>query len=249
MIDNETLLRGIEATENEVAHAIQDNHSRELEVIFAALEQVLRGYNEFADQKEILDDKLESAQLFLTVKSFNSLRVAMKVLENGYTQQALTLIRTVMEDQLVAKDIKTHPPTLDAIFEDAGKMGKREFTFQSMAERLPPEAKEVWDKKYGFASSFAAHPRPMSMNKLVGFEQGLKMAPKPGPRYDRSMVIPTLVLAMVELLEVKNTVAELTSGSNWEYDAQPVFNVVEFTYRNLVTLMKKELQELDDASG
>ena len=158
---------GIEATENEVLSTILENHSHELEVVYAALEQILRGFNEFSDRKERLDNKLESARVFLTIKSFNSLRVAMKVLENGYTQQALTLIRTVMEDQLVVEDAENYPLTLDALFDDEYELGKGKLTFSNMAERLSPKAKTAWDYHYGFASRYAGHPRPLSIRKLV----------------------------------------------------------------------------------
>ena len=269
MTENERLLDGIEAIEQEVASTILEQHSYEFEVVSAALEQILRGINEFADQKQELDDTLERAQLFLTVRSFNSLRVAMTVLENGYTQQALTLIRTVMEDQLVVKDIENHPPTLDALFEDAEHMGRREFRFQTMADRLPPEAKKAWDmgrrefrfqtmadrlppeakkawdKKYGFASSFAAHPRPLSMQKLIEFEMDGKKSVRTGGRYERPAVIAVLFFAILEIPDVLSTLGGLTSclGSDWENSALSVRKKVEIACRNLANAAKKELGE------
>ena len=251
MTENERLLDGIEAIEQEVASTILEQHSYEFEVVSAALEQILRGINEFADQKQELDDTLERARLFLTVRSFNSLRVAMTVLENGYTQQALTLIRTVMEDQLVVKDIENHPPTLDALFEDAEHMGRREFRFQTMADRLPPEAKEAWDKKYGFASSFAAHPRPLSMQKLIEFEMDGKKSVRTGGRYERPSVIAVLFFAILEIPDVLSTLGRLTSclGSDWENSALSVRKKVEIACRNLANAAKKELGEWATTGG
>ena len=138
-------INGIEATENEVASTIPENHSRELEIVYAALDQILRGFNEFADHKERPDNKLESARVFLTTRSFNSLRVAMKVLERGYTQQALTLIRTVMEDQLVLADAENHPPALDALFDDEYELWKGKLTLSNMAQRVSSKTQSAWD--------------------------------------------------------------------------------------------------------
>ena len=45
---------------------------------------------------------------------------AKRVLEFGYYQQALTLIRMAMEDQLVAEDAEGNPPTLAALMRDEG---------------------------------------------------------------------------------------------------------------------------------
>ena len=182
---DERLLSGIEAVEKEVASAILEHHPYEFEVVYAALEQILRGFNEFANQKENLDDKLESAQFLLTVRSFNSLRVAIKILENGYTQQALALIRTVMEDQLVVNDLENHAPTLGALLDDADKMRDRQFTFGKMAQRESLKTKKAWDHSYGFASSFAAHPRKLSLRKLFAVDPNGKIILKPGSHYDR----------------------------------------------------------------
>ena len=104
-------MRVIELNENDVASQIRMNHGRELEVVDAALDQILQGLDAFAYVKQRPDSRLEDAQMFLAVRSFNSLHIARQLLEHGYYQQASALVRMAMEDQLVAEDAETHPPT------------------------------------------------------------------------------------------------------------------------------------------
>ena len=247
---NKRLLYGIEAVEEEVASTILENHSYEFEVVYAVLEQILRGFNEFADQKEKLDDKLESAQFLLTVRSFNTLRVAMKALENGYTQQALALIRTVMEDQLVVNDIENHAPAL-ALFVRVVKKHKSQFTFGKMAQRASLKTKEAWDHNYGFASRFAAHPRELSLRKLFAVDPDGKIILKPGSRYDRVEVNTAIFYTLGELLKVMATTAKLTYsvGSSWANDALSVIEEVNSLYWHIDDEAKKELEESATTGG
>ena len=110
-------MRVIELNEIDVATQIRMTHGRELEVVDAALGQILQGLDAFAYVKQRPDSRLGNAQMFLAVRSFNSLHTARQLLERGYYQQASTLVRMAMEDQLVAEDAETHPPTLDALLD------------------------------------------------------------------------------------------------------------------------------------
>ena len=160
-------MRVIELNENEVASLIRMNHGRELEVVDAALDQILQGLDTFAYVKQRPDSRLEDAQMFLAVRSFNSLHIARQVLERGYYQQASALVRMAMEDQLVAEDAETHPPTLDALLDDKGSISSGDLTYGKMASRISPEAKKAWDEKYGDLSERAAHPRRLSPNPPI----------------------------------------------------------------------------------
>ena len=157
-------MRVIELNENDVASQIRMNHGRELEVVDAALDQILQGLDAFAYVKQRPDSRLEDAQMFLAVRSFNSLHIARQLLERGYYQQASALVRMAMEDQLVAEDAETHPPTLDALLDDKGSISSGDLTYSKMAERISREAKKAWDEKYGDLSERAAHPRRLSPN-------------------------------------------------------------------------------------
>ncbi len=68
-------MRVIESNENDVSSQIRMNHGRELEVVDAALDQILQGLDAFAYEKQRADSRLEDAQMFLAVRSFNSLHI------------------------------------------------------------------------------------------------------------------------------------------------------------------------------
>ena len=90
--------RALEAIENEVASAILANHACELALVDADLNQIIIGFNDFSSLKGRPDNRLESAWIFLAIRSFNALRTARQTLERGYYQQAMTLVRIAMED-------------------------------------------------------------------------------------------------------------------------------------------------------
>ena len=173
-------MRVIELNENDVASQIRMNHGRELEVVDAALDQILRGLDAFAYVKQRPDSRLEDAQMFLAVRSFNSLHIARQLLEHGYYQQASALVRMAMEDQVVAEDAETHPLTLDALLDDKGSISSGYLTYGKMAERISPEAKKAWDEKYGDLSERAAHPRRLSLLALTTVRRNVR----PGGHYE-----------------------------------------------------------------
>ena len=138
-----TYSRIVQLLDEEAAADIRAHYYQELIVVDAALDQILGGLDDFGSIKGKPDSRLESARLFLATRSFNSLWTARQVLERGYFQQAMALIRMVMEDQLIADDIAIHPPTLDGLLDENKNIG----SFASMADRLGPQGRAVWNEK------------------------------------------------------------------------------------------------------
>lgn len=129
----ENYMETIERIEDEVAFTILANHARDLAVVDAALNQIIIGFNDFSSRKGNPDNRLESVRIFLAIRSFNSLRTARQTLERGYYQQAMTLVRMAMEDQLVAEDAEAYTPTLDALLDGNGKIGRGVLALTKMA--------------------------------------------------------------------------------------------------------------------
>ena len=201
-----------------VASTIRANHAQEFRLVDSALDQILRGLEDFADRKDEPDNALENARLLLATRSFNSLWIATQILERGYYQQALTLVRMAMEDQLVARDAENHPQTLDALLEGKGRIGRNEFALDNMAERISPEEKVGWQREYGEASAYGTHPRPESMRSLLLVEpDGQKALLPGGVGYDKGMVDAILYYLLSELMNVLATLARVASsiGSEW----------------------------------
>ena len=244
-MDDLSYLNRIEEIENEVASTIRMNHAREFEIVDAALDQTLLGLNEFGSRKERPDNRLESARLFLAVRSFNSLRIARQTLERGYYQQALTLVRMAMEDQLVAEDAENHPPTLTALLEGEGKIGKRDLALQKMAERVSPKAREVWDANYGTVSKRAAHPRLESMQGLTATGPDGQTTLWPGSQYDEVEVRIVLYYVLRELALVFATVAKLTCsvGSDWANRSISTLDKVNSLWRQIDEWAAEQLGE------
>ena len=230
----------IELNENDVATQIRMNHSRELEVVDAALDQILQGLDAFAYVKQRPDSRLKDAQMFLAVRSFNSLHIARQLLERGYYQQSSTLIRMAMEDQLVAEDAETHPPTLDALLDVKGTISSGDLTYSKMAERISPEAKKAWDDRYGDLSARAAHPRRSSLLTLTTVRRTVR----PGGHYDEIQVKVTFLYLLEQLGQVLRTVGLLTAnvGSPWVEGARPALRDMTTLYREIVDWFEGQSQ-------
>jgi hypothetical protein len=238
-------MRVIELNENDVASQIRMNHGRELEVVDAALDQILQGLDAFAYVKQrpdsrLEDSRLENAQMFLAVRSFNSLHIARQLLEHGYYQQASALVRMAMEDQLVAEDAETHPPTLDALLDDKGSISSGDLTYGKMAERISPEAKKAWDEKYGDLSERAAHPRRLSLLALTTVRRTVR----PGGHYDAVQVKVTFLYLLEQLGQVLRTVGLLTANveSPWIEGARPALRDMTALYREIAEWFERQLQ-------
>ena len=226
--------------ENDVATQIRMNHGRELEVVDAALDQILQGLDAFAYVKQRPDSRLEEAQMFLAVRSFNSLHTARQLVERGYNQQASTLVRMAMEDQLVVEDAETHPPTLDALLDDKGSISSGDLAYGKMAERISPEAQKGWKEKYGDLSARAAHPRRLSLLGLTTVRQTVL----PGGHYDEVQVKVTFLYLLEQLGNVLRTVGLLTANVDcpWAEGARPALRDMTTLYREMVEWLDRRSQ-------
>lgn len=210
-------MRALERIEDEVASTILANHAHELGVVDAALNQIIIGFNDFSASKGKPDNRLESARIFLAIRSFDALRTARRTLERCYYQQAMTLVRMAMEDQLVAEDAEVYSPTLDALLDGDGKIGRGDLALTNMAGRISPKAKEAWESNYRFASEYAAHPRERSLRGLLSTGLDGQVTLQAGSNYDEVEVNAVLSCLLRELVLVMYTTAKLNAGagSDW----------------------------------
>ena len=238
-------LLSINQSDTQTAITVREKHARPLMVVEAGLETIASGLSEFEALKQRPDNPLEVARLFLATRSFKSLRVSVQVLERGYYQQAMTLVRMSMEDQLVVEDAENHPPTLDALLKGDGKLGRGDLSLAKMAERVSTDAKCAWDVDYGSLSEFAAHPRFGSIRGLV--ETGPQGQPtlRFGGYYDELWVNNVLYHMLRQLALLIETVAKLTTavGSTWSDTALGAFNEVNDLWRNLDCWASQQLQQ------
>ena len=238
-------LLSIDKTDDQAASTIRARHGRELDAAEAALDDILRGLSDFGAQKRKPDNRIESARLFLATRSFNSLRTAIQVLERGYYQQAMALVRMAKEDQLVAQDIENNPPTLAALLDGKDKLGKGTLTFGKMAERVSTKAKRVWDDDYGMLSEYGAHTRLKSLRELVTTDPNGQILLQAGGRYDEMWVNVVLYYALRELVQVFATVAKLTAfaGIDWAPGAMSTLAEVDSLWRRIDQRAREQLEE------
>ena len=243
-------LISVDKTDAETAAAIWERHAREFNAVETALDDILRGLSDFGSQKVKPDSRLESARLFLATRSFNSLRTAAQVLERGYYQQAMALVRMAKEDQMVALDSEDNPATLSALFDDEGKIGRGDLTLGKMAERASRKTKEVWDDDYGMLSRYGAHPRTGSIRGLIEVRSDGRRVLRPGGYDDEVWVRAALYHMLRELVHVIATVAKVTAlaGIDWGTGAIPTLKELDFLWRRIDERAREQLGETIEGS-
>ena len=201
-----SLMEGIAKAETEVRAATLEKYGKEFKVIEESMEFIIDQTNLFSYKKLEQLGALQAARIHLIVRSLNSVRMATGALALGYYQQALTLLRMVAEDQLVARDVIKHAPTLDALMNNPARIDK----FSTMAQRQSSEFEKHWKDYYGMLSAYGAHPRPESIFSLAAFSptEGVRTV-QPGPFYDEDWIQDLLRITRTELKEMVGAILEL----------------------------------------
>ena len=243
-------LMAVDEAAAETAAIIRERHAREFSAVEAALDDILRGLSAFGSQKQKPDSRLESARLFLATRSFNSLRTAAQMLERGYYQQAMALVRMAKEDQMVALDSESNPSTLSALLDDDGKLGRRDLALGKMAERVSAKTKEAWDDDYGMLSRYGAHPRRGSLEELVEVGPDGQIVLRPGSHYDETWVYVVLYYTLRELVQVFATVAKITAlaGIDWVTSSLPTLKELDLLWRQIDDRAREQLGEPIESS-
>ena len=241
---NEYLMT-VDKTDAETAAIIRERHAREINAVEAALDEILRGFSDFGSHRQKPDNRLESARLFLATRSFNSVRTALQVLERGYYQQAMALVRMAKEDQMVALDSESNPATLSALLDGNGKLGSGDLALGKMAERVSAKTKQVWEDDYGLLSHYGAHPRRGSIEELVEIGSDGQVVLRAGSHYDEVWVNIALYYMLRELVQMFATVGKLTAsaGVNWASGAVSTLEEVDILWRQIDRRAREELGE------
>ncbi|MBI4337586.1 MAG: hypothetical protein HY683_07160 [Chloroflexi bacterium] len=150
--------------EDEVKQEIANKHKEELHLLQKLLDVYIQGFSSIGSFTRTADNDAEYAQLLLTARSFNSLRSAHSLLQQGYYEPALVLTRSVHEDWLVAKDCEANKATLEGLLENPDTFWKGALAFANMAKRHG--FRDAWQRNYGDLSTIA-HPRRRALTILV----------------------------------------------------------------------------------
>lgn len=216
-----------------------------LDVVDTALEDILRAFDMLEQHGySVPTFSVRDAQLRLVARSFNSIQAALLVMRRGYFQQALTLVRMVSEDQLVAEDVAIHPPTLEALFHDTAKLGQGDLSYSAMAERISKKAKAAWRQNYGDLSRYGAHPRMGSLMGVLTQTDG-RTTLGLGGRYQEIATAWFFLELFAQLKYMFVRVGESTGEAsvNWVDGAVPTFELVEKEWNQLEDWAHEQLRE------
>lgn len=173
-----------------------------------------RTLKEFKTTGEI--SPLEIAWLLLVAQSFYSLRCAYDLLQKGYYNQAVILIRSAEENYLTGRHCKISERTIDALLAGKGKLKK----FQQMAEDISSDFGKNWRINYGHLSEIA-HPRQLAMSMAIN-SKGNKL--NIGLSYDENRFIPTCQSLLGNAVQMTEFIFNLLGdrAEQWEKDIYPV---------------------------
>ena len=181
--DSESSLEQIEA---EVRNVTAEQHQEEAGLVDDLLTCCLRGFTRLRSFTLADDNRLQFAHLLLATRSFSSVRCSYTLLQQGYYTQALTLIRSAMEDNLTALDCEKFEATVAALLNGQGELGKGKLTYTEMAKRQGSGFYQAWSSNYGVVSEYAAHARRNSLKILVDPTTGdLQL----GGRYNKDLFV------------------------------------------------------------
>lgn len=210
----------LEELEAKVEEFTSDKHGAELKLAKDLLTCYLRGFGRLGSFTRTEDNDLHYAWLLLTTRSFNSLRSAYALLQQGYYDQAIMLIRSVQEDWLLAADCKNNPETLRVFFRRDSQLGKGQFTYTEMARRISQEFYEkTWKYNYGSLSTIA-HARERSLRILVDPDtKNLRL----GSHYDRTLFIGTCQTLLRSAMLMLDFLAKVlgTDALPWKKETLP----------------------------
>ena len=123
----------------EVKKLTSTQHKVELKLAENLLTSFLKGFGRLGSFTRTKNNDLQYAWLLLTTRSFNSLCSAYALLQQGYYDQAIMLIRSVEEDWLTATDCEKNSETLKAVFQRGSQLGKGQLSYAEMAKRISAE--------------------------------------------------------------------------------------------------------------
>lgn len=212
----------VEAFESQVRQTTHNEKRCELGVVENLLKCYLAGFRALKELKFGEISNLELAWLLLVVRSFNSLRCAYELLQKGYYNQAIMLIRSVEEDYLTCRDCEVNKKTIDALLDGKGELGKGKLTFSEMAKRISPEFYKNWKLNYGQLSEIA-HPRQLAMGMIAKKEDNRLNL---GGDYNENHFIATCQALLRSGVGMTEFIIKLLGDKaiQWQKDSYPACN-------------------------
>lgn len=123
--------------EAQVKSTTSSKHQREVALVTKLMQSYIDGFNLIDSFTPADDNEVQYAWMLLLTQSFRSMRCALLTMQIGYYGEAMSLLRTTVEDWLAAEDCQRTPRTLEALLHNE----KLELNWGNIADNI--EAKEI----------------------------------------------------------------------------------------------------------
>ena len=196
------IVASLQEMETEIRSSTIAKHREVVDCIENILDAYLNRFGRLGSFVTGDANRMELVWLFLSSRAFNSLRKAYDLALESYYSQAITLVRSALEDWLACQDCSLNADTVDALL-DGDKPVDRP---RQMVDRLPEELKNIWrgidgqEGLYGLLSTLA-HPRSRAIR--FAYEPEDKTL-RLGPVYEETLFIFTaypLILVARRMME------------------------------------------------
>lgn len=139
----------LEELEIRVKSITSSKHKKEIVIMTNLMQCYIDGFNLMGSFTLTSDNEIQYAWMLLLAQSFRSMRCALLTMQIGYYGEALSLIRTGIEDLLAAEDCQKTPRTLSALLHDQNL----KLNWGNIAENIGVKDK-LYERDYKHLSRF-----------------------------------------------------------------------------------------------
>ena len=217
-------------SEMSTASMIGTEHSSELDIVNTALDrtlQMMKALSPFNPPSDI-----DEARFNLAVRSLKYMRSSIVCIERGYYEASLSLLRSVMEHLLIARDLN-HTETISKL-----KIGKSKndvyFRFSKIRDRVirDPIERDTWQKVYARLCN-DVHPSG-AYRQQISVRDGYKAST--GSYYYSHAVSFGLLSLAYQLLDLMELVQEVTimARRTWTPETDEAYRSLRGLYELLL---------------
>ena len=213
-------------SEMSTASMIRAEHSSELDIVNAALDRTLQMMKILSPIKNPL--AVDEARFNLAVRSLKYTRASIICLEHGYYEASMSLLRSVMEHILIARDIK-NTETIQALQQGEDVNINGQVTARIFND---PEERTKWWKTYRRLCD-DVHPSG-TYSQRIPYNGGYRMST--GSYYYAHAVSFGLLLLSYQLLDLMGLVqaVTITARNPWALETDEKYRSLRDLYELLL---------------
>jgi hypothetical protein len=221
---NNITLNLIEAEKKAINITIK-NHFEVFELITTMLNLYIHGFNLIGK----LDDKNSDTDwvwLFLTVRSFYSIRCSIELVKKAYYAQAVSLIRMVTEAYFLCGNCEKDKTIIDAVLHNIPNRpdGRTIFNYKKLA--MDMDSLAIYENDYMHECNFS-HTSSLSLGIMTTETNSTSWELSPVPAYNEILFIDCCELAVRNGLLMASFLEKLLNDvskekvNDWRIEAKP----------------------------